>query len=194
MKKWILALFCAALCSTAQAQQIPQYGFPVAPQATPVAAQPQPKPEPIPPPIPVAPAPGKITAAPGCDNGSCGNGCTKKVCMPEPSIKVKVSIKYSSVDEGICYRTCFWPFGKDNCSTCNHGPRSTDGDNCGHPWPKRYLVKRIVTEDIPITKCTPVDVPACYGSADCGQWQHPVQPSNVGPVPELIPPPPPSKK
>lgn len=199
MEKWILAVCCAALPCTAWAQNGP-YNYPLpAPLIPATGFQPQPKPEPIPPPVPtptptpVPPASGTVVGSPysACANGSCG---AKKVCMPEPSVKVKVSIKYSSVDEDKCWRTCFWPFGRD-CDSCasGHGPRGTDSPNCNsHPYVKRYLVKRIVTEDIPITKCVPVEVPACrngYSPQQCGEWLIPVRSGPaVTPIrPEAIP-------
>ena len=178
MKKWFLVLACAAALSNGAWAQYLQ-------REAAFGAQ---QPETLPPGVPSRPPAGPAATpfGPSCPNGdgSYGGFRTKTVCVPEPSVKIKVSIKYSSIDDTKCYRKCFWPFfGGGDCDQC---ARNGDGQNCGHPWPKRTLVKRIVTEEIPITKCTPMEVPA-YGRGDCA---YPMEFGNNPPSPQGFTPPP----
>ena len=118
----------------------------------------------------------------------------KTVCVPEPSIRVKVNIKYFSTCEQVCASGCRFPFF-GNCQKC-------EGSNCGTPYTKKYLIKKIVTEDEPIVKCVPVLVPASDAHGILHHHQTnlcaPVptlQPGSVTPPIETIPVPPvPSKK
>ena len=84
----------------------------------------------------------------------------KTICVPEASTKIKVSINYSSTAQQVCPGGCsiFSIFGK--CQTC-------DGPNCGVPYTKKYLVKKIVTAEEPTIKCIPVTVPACDARNGC---------------------------
>ena len=166
MKKTLASLVCVFLANIAWGQNPPGVALPQPPNAN--------------------------VSPPACDQP----GAVKTICVPQPSTKIKVSIKYSSETEKFCPPgPRFWPFfGQNN---------SCAGGDCGNAATKRYLVKRIVTEEEPTIKCVPVTVPACETR---GGFLHRSQPSlgapiaspaaSVAPPPiETIPVPPvPSKK
>jgi hypothetical protein len=150
MKKYLLALICAAIANTAWAQSPVACAEPCPQRCGPVCA---PK-------------------CPTCVEQF------KTICVPTATVKIKTTICYTSTCEKICYPKCTFSgfgFGCKTCDSCEQG-------NCGsHIYTKRYLVKTVATEEIPITKCVPVTVPAC----DAQRFLHPA--SLVTPVQPTTP-------
>jgi hypothetical protein len=95
-------------------------------------------------------------------HGDCTAGCcapTKTICVPEQSCKEVKTPVYSKGCEPFCVPNCgcHW---RSLFGGCDSG--------CEQPRTKYFLVKKYCVEQIPVTKCVPVTVPACGAAPGCG--------------------------
>src|SRR5262245_19401053 len=105
---------------------------------------------------PVVGAPGtevQPAKRPGCKSGqkvveeTVYKEVCKKVCRVVPDVKKETRNVYECRCEDFCLKRC-------PCCLCKGG--SCDGCagvRCGHPRTKHVLMKKIVTEERPTTKC-----------------------------------------
>ena len=80
---------------------------------------------------------------------ACRDACPPKVCVPEPTTKKVTRVVYESKCVEYCLPKCSL-FG--GCSNC---------DSCGKPRTKHILVKKVIIEECPATKCVVHDAPVC---------------------------------
>ncbi len=169
MKKYLFSLICASVLGTAWGQSpavvnpAPVAGSQVIPASTSV----------------MMPAMTAVQAAKGSHGGQCDNCApkTKTVCISEPTVVVRTKVVFSSDCQPFCVKCCFGK--KKDCDSCQ--PKSdcaagcTSGlccgvskdGGCGHVRMKRELYKRVIKEECPTYKCTPVEVPVCE-TVKCG--------------------------
>jgi hypothetical protein len=109
-----------------------------------------------------SPAPGGVTL---CPPEAAKTGCTdcahtKSICVPEPYIRQKTKVVYSSGSEPLCMPYLHGFFGLCGCDASGR---------CGPPFTRRYLIKKIQSCPENATRCVPVEVPACGGRDGSGQ-------------------------
>jgi hypothetical protein len=100
-----------------------------------------------------SPAPGGVTLCPPeTGQAACANRA-KTICVPEPYIRQKTKVVYSSGSEPLCM-----PYfhGLALCGCDSSG-------RCGPPFTRRYLIKKIQSCPENATRCVPAEVPACGG-------------------------------
>jgi len=75
----------------------------------------------------------------------------KKVCVPAPDTKKVTHNCYRCKCEDVCLPKCGCPFHcHHECGDCCHDAPCA---KCGHPHTRHILLKKIVTEECPRTKC-----------------------------------------
>jgi hypothetical protein len=104
----------------------------------------------------------------------CHDACAHKVCVPECTTKKHSHTVFSSKCIEYCLPRCSLFSGGLFSRGCSHGcNQSCDqscgsrgcADNCGPVRTKRVLLKKVVTEECPDTKCVVQFAPACTTSA-----------------------------
>jgi hypothetical protein len=90
-------------------------------------------------------------------HASCPEACAPKICVPECGVKKVSRVVYSSKCIEYCLPKCRLGGSCDGCDTCNA--------DCGKPRVKNVLLKKVVTEECPITICVVRDAPACTATS-----------------------------
>ena len=80
----------------------------------------------------------------------CHDACPPKVCVSEPTTKKVTRVVYESKCIDYCLPKCSLLGG---CA------------DCGKPRTKHILVKKVITEECPATKCVVQIAPACTTAA-----------------------------
>ena len=102
--------------------------------------------------VPYAPAPAAaaapvVTCMPAC--AACVT--THAVCVPEHDVKKTTKAVYSCGCEPLCVGYVHGLFGRCGC----------DAGECGKPYTRHYLIKKVRTCEEDAVKCVPAEVPGC---------------------------------
>lgn len=81
---------------------------------------------------------------------ACHDACPQKVCVPEPATKKVTRVVYESKCVEYCLPKCSLFGGCDSSCTNSDKPRT-----------KHILVKKVITEERPATRCVLLDAPTC---------------------------------
>src|SRR5262245_59445046 len=85
-----------------------------------------------------------------CD-AACPEACPHKVCVSVPTTKKNTKVVYGSRCIEYCLQKC----------TLGHGCDDDCADNCGRVRTKNVLLKKVITEECPATKCEVALAPPC---------------------------------